>query len=72
MLLAVPIPEAAATEGAVIQAAIDRALSDAEARGIAGAQVRMRAHAHVCCMLIYAFKSMTTRHLIKQMFPNLF
>jgi len=40
LLLAVPIPAAAAAEGASIQAAIQESLQEAEARGIAGAEVR--------------------------------
>ena len=39
LLFAVPIPAAAAAEGAAIQAAIEAALADAEARGIGGAEV---------------------------------
>jgi pseudouridine-5'-phosphate glycosidase len=40
MLLAVPIPAAAAAEGASIQQAIQDSLREADARGIAGAEVR--------------------------------
>jgi pseudouridine-5'-phosphate glycosidase len=39
LLLAVPIPEAAAAEGAAIQQAIQESLLEAEQRGIAGADV---------------------------------
>lgn len=39
LLLAVPIPEQYAAEGAVIQQAIEESLSEAEQRGIAGADV---------------------------------
>lgn len=39
LLLGVPIPEAAAAEGAAIQQAIQESLQEADARGIAGAEV---------------------------------
>jgi pseudouridine-5'-phosphate glycosidase len=39
LLLAVPIPEAAAAEGAAIQQAIQESLQEADQRGIAGADV---------------------------------
>jgi pseudouridine-5'-phosphate glycosidase len=39
LLLAVPIPEAGAAEGAAIQQAIQESLQEAEQRGIAGADV---------------------------------
>lgn len=39
MLLAVPIPTAAAAEGAAIQQAIQESLREADAKGIAGAEV---------------------------------
>lgn len=39
MLVAVPIPAAYAAEGAVIQQAIEESLAEAEANGIAGAEV---------------------------------
>lgn len=40
LLLAVPIPASAAAEGAVIQQAIQESLQEADARGVAGAEVR--------------------------------
>lgn len=39
LLLAVPIPESAAAEGAAIQQAIQDSLQEADAKGIAGAEV---------------------------------
>jgi hypothetical protein len=39
MLVAVPIPAAAAAEGAAIEAAIQESLAEADTRGIAGAEV---------------------------------
>eukprot|EP00775_Hariotina_reticulata_P008089 gene8089-8282_t len=39
LLLAVPIPEAAAAEGALIQQAIEESLAEADKRGICGAEV---------------------------------
>lgn len=57
LLLAVPIPEDAAAEGAAIQRAIEEALAEADARGIAGAEVGVqRGYASgvcvtVCCAL---------------------
>lgn len=41
MLLAVPIPAAAAAEGAAIQQAIQESLQEADAKGIGGAEVRV-------------------------------
>lgn len=41
LLLAVPIPEAHAAEGAAIQQAIQESLQEAEQRGIAGADVSL-------------------------------
>ena len=40
MLLAVPIPAAAAAEGAAIQQAIQESLREADEKGIRGAEVR--------------------------------
>jgi hypothetical protein len=40
MLLAVPIPTAAAAEGEAIQQAIQNSLQEADVEGIAGAEVR--------------------------------
>ena len=40
MLLAVPIPAAAAAEGEVVEAATRAALAEAEARGVKGNEVR--------------------------------
>jgi pseudouridine-5'-phosphate glycosidase len=42
MLLAVPIPAAAAAEGASIQQAIQESLQEADTKGIAGAEVSSR------------------------------
>jgi hypothetical protein len=39
LLLAVPIPEAAAAEGALIQAAVMESLAEADKQGISGAEV---------------------------------
>lgn len=46
LLLAVPVPAAYAAEGAAIQQAIQESLREAEAKGIAGAEVRLRHSVH--------------------------
>jgi hypothetical protein len=62
MLLAVPIPTAAAAEGAAIQQAIQDSLQEADAKGIAGAEVsepvqrcaRAQCVCRKCCMVVDA------------------